>query len=127
MLALPGYRGILAYTLPEALWLAEDHDDVVVGYPTADRDALRRLAGDERLASRIAVTVDDLAQLDLVDVVAEPSRRAPIRVSLELDASYRSRVLGHVGVRRSPVRTPAQARALAEAVVARNPGSGSSG
>src|SRR5690606_10947526 len=26
VLALPGYRGILAYTLPEALWLAETHD-----------------------------------------------------------------------------------------------------
>ena len=25
-LALPGYRGILAFTLPEALWLANTHD-----------------------------------------------------------------------------------------------------
>ena len=26
VLALPGYRGVLAYTLPEALWLAETGD-----------------------------------------------------------------------------------------------------
>src|SRR6185312_10675646 len=58
VLALPGFSGILAYTLAEALWLAEDHDDVVVAYPTADRTALRRLAGDERLASRVAIMVD---------------------------------------------------------------------
>src|SRR4051812_5138744 len=33
-LAVPGYHGILAFTLPEALWLSETHDDVVLGYPT---------------------------------------------------------------------------------------------
>jgi len=119
VLALPGYRGILAYTLAEALWLAETHDDVVVGYPTADRGALARLAGDEQLASRVTLMIDDVAQLDLVDAVAAPARRAVIRVALELDASYRSRALGHVGVRRSPVFTPAAAESLAEAVIAR--------
>lgn len=119
VLALPGYRGILAYTLAEALWLAEDHDDVVVGYPTADRGAIARLAADERLARRVTLMVDDVAQLDLVDAVVAPAKRAVIRVALELDASYRSRLLGHVGVRRSPVFTPEAAEALAEAVIAR--------
>ena len=119
VLALPGYRGILAYTLAEALWLAETHDDVVVGYPSVDRASIARLAADERLAKRVTIMVDDVAQLDLVDAVVAPTRRAPIRVCLELDASYRSRVLGFVGVRRSPVRDAAAARALAQAVVAR--------
>jgi len=63
--------------------------------------------------------VDDVAQLDLVDAVAAPGKRAVIRVALELDASYRSRTLGHVGVRRSPVYAPAEAEALAEAIIAR--------
>lgn len=119
VLALPGYRGILAYTLAEALWLAETRDDIVVGYPTADRGALRRLATDETLASRVTIMVDDVAQLDLVDAVVAPEKRAVIRLALELDASYRSRLLGHVGVRRSPVHAPAAAEALAEAVIAR--------
>ncbi|HWN80710.1 MAG TPA: hypothetical protein VNM87_01305, partial [Candidatus Udaeobacter sp.] len=40
----PGFRGILSYTLPEALWLAgEGFDDIVVAYPTADRVALAEL------------------------------------------------------------------------------------
>ena len=119
VLALPGYRGILAYTLAEALWLAETHDDVVVGYPSVDRASIARLAADEKLAQRVTIMVDDVAQLDLVDAVVAPSGRTPIRVCLELDASYQSRLLGFVGVRRSPVREPAAARALAEAVVAR--------
>lgn len=119
VLELPGYRGILAYTLAEALWLAEEYDDIVVGYPTADRGALARLAADEKLASRVTLMIDDVAQLDLVDAVAAPATRAVIRVALELDVSYRSRALGHVGVRRSPVHEPAEAEALAEAIIAR--------
>lgn len=125
VLALPGYAGVLAYTLPEALWLAtsskdgEAITDVVVGYPTADRAAIRTLSRDPKLASRVTIMVDSVAQLDLVDSIIAPSERESIRVCIELDASWRS-PFGHVGVRRSPVHTVAQARALAEEVVRRN-------
>ncbi|MCS0498920.1 amino acid deaminase/aldolase [Protaetiibacter mangrovi] len=119
VLALPGYRGILAYTLPEALWLAETHDDVVVGYPSVDRLAIAQLAADEQLASRVTLMVDSLAHLDLVDSIAPTSQRAEIRVCLELDSSYRNPVLGHVGVRRSPVYEVAEAASLAAAIVKR--------
>lgn len=45
-LAQPGYRGIMCYSLAEALWLhsAGMSDDLLVAYPTADRGALRALA-----------------------------------------------------------------------------------
>lgn len=119
VLALPGYAGVLAYTLPEALWLAETIEDVVVGYPTADRAALRRLGADERLAARVTIMVDSIHQLDLVDAAIAPGARTAIRVAIELDASWENPLLGHTGVFRSPVRTPADARALAEVVVAR--------
>ena len=120
VLALPGYAGILAYTLPEALWLAgQGHPDVVVGYPSADRSAIAQLAADAQLAARVTVMIDDIAQLDLIDSVTVPGKRAVIRVCLELDASFDAPVLGHLGVRRSPVHTPAQARALAEQIVRR--------
>ena len=49
VLALPGYAGVLAYTLPEALWLAETHDDIVLGYPSVDRAALAALAADGKM------------------------------------------------------------------------------
>ncbi len=120
VLALPGYHGVLAYTLPEGIWLAEGGiQDVVVGYPSVDRAALARLANDETLASRVTVMIDDVAQLDLIDAVAAPAKRNAIRVCIELDASLDAPVLGHLGVRRSPVHTPQQARALAEIVVSR--------
>ena len=40
----PGFEGILAFTLPEALFLArQGFEDIVVAYPTADREALAEL------------------------------------------------------------------------------------
>jgi D-serine deaminase-like pyridoxal phosphate-dependent protein len=118
-LAVPGYSGVLAYTLAEGLWLAETLDDVVVGYPSADRSSYEALAASEELAQRVTVMVDSLEQLDFIDAVAPAGRRAPIRVCIELDSSWRSRPLGHLGVWRSPVHSPSQARDLARAVVSR--------
>jgi D-serine deaminase-like pyridoxal phosphate-dependent protein len=119
VLALPGYRGILAFTLPEALWLAETHDDIVLGYPTADRDALGALVADDKAASRITLMVDDTAQLDLVDAVAAPGTRPEIRIAIDADASWRAPGLGHIGVLRSPVHDPSEVAALARSVAAR--------
>ena len=122
VLALPGYVGVLAYTLPEALWLAAGERgcrDVVVGYPSVDRGAIRALASSEELAARVTIMVDDVAQLDVVDAVLPPAGRAEIRVCLELDASYRHQMLGHVGTRRSPIREPHELQRLAAGVQAR--------
>lgn len=119
LLREPGYRGVLAYTLAEALWLADTVGDVVVGYPTAERRGIRRLGRDADLASRITLMVDSPQQLDLIDAVLPPGERESIRVCLELDASWRVPVLGHLGVRRSPVHAPAEAGALAAYIAGR--------
>jgi D-serine deaminase-like pyridoxal phosphate-dependent protein len=117
VLARDGYAGIMAFTLPEALWLARaGHEDVLVAYPTADRHALAELAADPVAAARVTLMVDDVAQLDLLP--ASPAHE--VRVALDLDASWRpldGRL--HVGVRRSPVHGTADAVALARAVVGR--------
>ncbi|MGY2080010.1 amino acid deaminase/aldolase [Modestobacter sp. SYSU DS0657] len=118
----PGFAGVMAYTLAEALWLAGGNDpvstDVLVGYPTVDRAALRRLGADEQLADRVTLMVDSVAHLDLLDAAVPPASRPVVRVCLDLDASWRVGP-AHVGVRRSPVHAPAEAAALARAVVAR--------
>jgi len=114
-----GFQGVLAFTLPEALWLADTVDDVLVGYPTTDTDALAALAADERLAARVTIMVDSREHLDVVTAAVRPGGH-PVRVCIDLDASFElfgGRV--HIGARRSPVRTPAQARDLARSVVAR--------
>jgi D-serine deaminase-like pyridoxal phosphate-dependent protein len=123
VLRMPGFRGVLAYTLPEALWLAAvgTSDDIVVAYPTADRTALARLAGDPAAAAAISVMVDCADHLDLIEkAAASVDNPQPVRVSLDIDAGFVT--LGgrfRAGARRSPVRTPAQAAELAAAIVAR--------
>ncbi|MET4099470.1 D-serine deaminase-like pyridoxal phosphate-dependent protein [Agrococcus sp. UYP10] len=116
VLRLPGFHGVLAATLPEGLWLSATIDDVLVGYPTVDRAALRALAADDRALARVALMIDSVEHLDRIDAAAPG--HPPIRIALELDASFE---LGPVraGVRRSPVRTPERLAALARAVVER--------
>jgi D-serine deaminase-like pyridoxal phosphate-dependent protein len=123
-LSLDGFRGILAFTLPEALWLAEcgTSDDIVVAYPTANRTALARLAGDAAAARAITVMVDCPEHLDMIEKAAAASTGGPhpVRVCIDIDAGYLAmRGLLRAGARRSPVRTPADAAALATAIMSR--------
>ncbi|GHJ17948.1 MULTISPECIES: amino acid deaminase/aldolase [unclassified Micromonospora] len=118
----PGWRGVMAFTLPEALWLARTGvaDDVLVAYPTAHRGALAELAADRALADAVTLMVDDAGQLDLIDRVCPPGSRPALRVCLDLDASWRPlRGRVHVGVRRSPVHSARAAGTLAAAVAGR--------
>jgi D-serine deaminase-like pyridoxal phosphate-dependent protein len=123
VLGMDGYRGVLAYTLPEALWLAasDTSDDIVVAYPTADRSALARLAGDAMAATSIALMVDCTDHLDLIEkAVASLSDPHQVRVAIDIDAGYEA--FGgrfRAGARRSPVRTPQDALALAHAILSR--------
>ncbi len=122
VLGRPGWQGVMAFTLPEAVWLARSgvSDDVLVAYPTAHRAGLAELAADPALADAVTLMVDDPAQLDLIDEVCPPARRPALRVCLDLDASWRPlRGRVHVGVRRSPVHSATAAGALAAAVAGR--------
>ena len=118
-LARDGFRGVLAYTLAEALWL-EEHDvtdDLLVAYPTVDRAALAALVVSPRAAGRITLMVDDVAHLDVVDSVRS-SRAVPVRVALDVDAGLQAGGR-HVGPKRSPLRDAEAVAALAREVVAR--------
>lgn len=121
VLATPGWRGVLAYTLPEAIWLVRSGvtDDVVVAYPSVDRAALRELTSDPVLAAAVTLMVDHPSHLEVIDRVTPPAERPEIRLCLDLDASWRPAGPVHVGVRRSPVHSAAQAAVLARRVVAR--------
>jgi len=88
-----------------------------MGYPTADRGALRDYAANPAAVSAIVLMVDDADQLGLIrGSVADQSLRP--RICLDVDASLRVGPL-HLGVRRSPLRNPEQAAALARAATER--------
>jgi D-serine deaminase-like pyridoxal phosphate-dependent protein len=119
VLKLPGYRGILAFTLAEALWLAESHEDIVLAYPTVDRSSLEALFANDQAAERITLMVDDLAHLDLIDSVRAPGNRPEVRIAIDVDASWKSSLLGHIGVRRSALFTAGEVAGYARKVIAR--------
>ncbi|MEU4602796.1 amino acid deaminase/aldolase [Kribbella sp. NPDC023972] len=112
----PGFHGAMSYALPEALWLARNGvDDILLGYPTTHRTALRSLAEDPEAAARITLMIDSSEHLAFIKSVTAGGTR--IQVCLDVDASLR--VFGqHLGVRRSPLRTPADVAGLAREVVA---------
>ena len=116
-----GFQGLMTFTLPESLWLHEHgFDDLLLAYPTADRAALAVLRRIEDDGAPILM-VDSVEQLDLIESAAGGGGR-PIRVCIEVDLSWwplGGRV--KIGVKRSPIRTPAQAQALAREI-ARRPG-----
>jgi D-serine deaminase-like pyridoxal phosphate-dependent protein len=122
-LAQPGYRGVMCYSLAEAIWLHSIglSDDLLVAYPTADRSALRALAADDAARQHITVTIDSAGHLDFIDA-AIGAGHPQIRVCLDLDMSWRPLTRGpvvQIGTWRSPLRSPAEAALFAETVLKR--------
>jgi D-serine deaminase-like pyridoxal phosphate-dependent protein len=115
----PGFQGLMTFTLPESLWLhGHGFEDLLLAYPTAHRGALAELA---RLDSERPpiLMVDSAEQLDYIENAVGTGGR-PVRVCIDLDVGWwplGGRV--KIGAKRSPVRTPEQARALAREIVAR--------
>jgi D-serine deaminase-like pyridoxal phosphate-dependent protein len=114
-----GFRGLLTYTLPETLFLAEQgFEDLVVAYPSTDTSAMAELA--VRSAAyperAPALMIDCPEHLEMIDSVLGGAA-APVRVCMDIDAGWWP--LGgrmKVGPKRSPVHTPEQALALAREI-----------
>ncbi|HEY4450447.1 MAG TPA: amino acid deaminase/aldolase [Solirubrobacteraceae bacterium] len=118
VLASEGFRGTLAFTLPEALWLASHGErDLLVAYPSADSVALGALAE----GAPVTVMVDSVEQLELIERAAGSAPAHRIRVCMDIDSSWWA-LAGRVriGVKRSPVHTLEQAVALARAILSRD-------
>ena len=114
-LSRPGFSGVMAYSVREALWLVGSGvDDVFVAYPSVDLPALTELALDARAASEVTLTIDSL---DHVRMLSGLQRPHGLRVAIDVDASLRMGPV-HIGVRRSPVRAPEDAVAVAGAAAA---------
>ncbi|MFC4057500.1 amino acid deaminase/aldolase [Planomonospora corallina] len=124
ILTLDGFSGVMAFTLPEALWLASTGiRDILVGYPTTDRAALTRLATDPHAAREITLMVDRTDHLDLIETTLHGlGGRNELRLCIDIDAGYVALGGGfRAGALRSPIRDADQATDLA-ADIAKRPG-----
>ena len=119
----PGFSGVLAFTVGEALYLADQgFEDLVVAYPSVDRPAIARVArlGLEAPKRAPVLMVDDRPHLDLIEG-AIGGGRAAVRVCLEVDVGWWP-LGGHgvrIGPKRSPVHDARRARRMAEEIAER--------
>lgn len=120
VLAEPGFHGILAFHLEEAMWLAEQKisDDILVAYPCANRESIRRWTSDTSLAAIITCMVDSVEHLDFIDSVLPPAQRAEVRVCIDVDASLKVGP-AHIGALRSPLHSVEQVLTVAREVINR--------
>lgn len=111
--------GLMTYTAAEtAMLAARGYRDLLLAYPTVLERDLDAIA-DANRTTTAAIVVDCIAH---VDAVAQAARRANVEVPvvIDVDMSYRPLERGpHLGVRRSPLRSPEAVCALAEAIRAR--------
>ena len=114
VLGHPGFAGVMAYAVPEAVWLArEGVRDIFVAYPSVDVPALHEVATDDLLRAEVTVTIDSVEHVRwLRDVLG--AGVVGLGVAVDVDASLRLSRL-HLGVRRSPTRSPAEALAVVRA------------
>jgi D-serine deaminase-like pyridoxal phosphate-dependent protein len=115
----PRFQGLMTFTLPETLWLAEQgFEDLLLAYPTADVGALEELAlrSAANPGGSPIVMVDCVEHLEMIESVLGKGA-PPLRVCVDVDASWwwlGGRV--KVGPKRSPVHTVEQAVALAREI-----------
>ena len=108
-----GARGLMTFTVAEAVALASSGlDDLFVAYPTLQPTAFSALADLTQRGTNVSLAVDSAEAVERLTAVGN-ERGVALRVVLCIDMSLRA--LGvHVGVRRSPLRTPTDVVALAE-------------
>ncbi len=103
VLARPGFAGVMAYAVPEAVWLVgAGVRDVFVAYPSVDEAALRAVATDDLLRAEVTVTIDSVEHVRwLRDTLGRRRRRAGRRARLRRVPSG-----GPGAPRRAPLADP---------------------
>jgi len=110
-----GFRGLMAYHPREAAFLAaQGFGDLLVAYPTLDAPALGEVARSVAAGAQVTLTVDAPGH---VSAAARAAAEAGVELPLCIDVDLSLALPGlHFGVMRSPLRTPASVRALAERI-----------
>lgn len=109
--ASPQIQGLMSYTAAEAAWLAKlGHDDLLVAYPSQDREAIGEICALVTQGKRIYLMIDCLEQAQFINQIASASSVClPICLDLDVSSDYPGL---HFGVWRSPLRSLADVQNL---------------
>lgn len=101
------YRGLMCYAVEEVSALADQgFDDFLVAYPSVQPSDIKRLVQLTATGKTVRLVLDSVEQIERLSA-ANPSTEHPLEVVLDVDMSLR--MAGgrlHLGVRRSPLRSP---------------------
>lgn len=102
--ASPQIQGLMCYTVAEAVWLAKlGFDNLLVAYPTQDREAVGELCALVEQGKRLTLMLDAAEQAQMLHQIAEASGVVlPICLDLDVSSDYPGL---HFGVWRSPLRS----------------------
>jgi D-serine deaminase-like pyridoxal phosphate-dependent protein len=104
------FRGFLTFTAEETGFLADrGHDDFILAYPTVQLEDMETLAWLAKQGKQLSVMVDSPQHLNILNAIGK-KHGVVLNACIEIDMAYRP--LGndsyHLGLRRSPIRTPEQ-------------------
>jgi len=107
------YKGIMAFTVEEALFLLEEgFDDILLGYPCVNTDQLNKLVMATAEGKTIIPMVDAAAHLELINVIAAKNNIVqPVCIDIDMSMVLPGLLFG---VLRSPVNSFKSFKALVD-------------
>lgn len=103
------FHGFLTFTAEETAFLADSgHDDFILAYPTVQPSDMDILAWIVKQGKLVSVMVDNIQHLKVLDETGK-KHGLIFNACMEIDMAYRPLTNMHIGLRRSPIRTPEQA------------------
>ena len=112
----PAYKGIMDFSMEETQYLADKgFDNFIVAYPTVQPSDLKLFADLTQKGVKVSLMVDCEEHLKLISEAGQAADTV-LKVCLDLDLAYRPAFTNkHLGLRRSPIRSPEQAVSIARA------------
>ncbi|MFO8193101.1 MAG: alanine racemase [Bacillota bacterium] len=108
------FKGLFTYTAGETAWLSEKgYDDFIIAYPTMQESDLLLILNMTEKGKTVLPMVDCIEHLQILSESAK-ARGINQGVCVEIDMSFRPFNISklHLGLRRSPIRTPAEVISL---------------
>lgn len=109
------FQGVMTISVEETAYLSQNGlDNFIVAYPTVQSSDMAMLADMTRNGVQVSLMVDSMDQLAAMSAAGQKAG-VKVRACLEIDMAYRPlNTQGiHLGLRRSPVRSVAEAQAFA--------------
>ena len=109
------YQGVMTISVEEAAFLADQGlDDFIVAYPTVQPSDMDLFAAITGRGVKVSLMIDSIEHIEILERAGEKAG-VVLHACMDVDMSYRPlKTNVHLGVRRSPVRSPDEALAIAQ-------------